>query len=57
MYLVSTRPDICFAVNTLNQHMFEPRQVHWMAAKHMLRYLHGMVGYGLRYVSIGDVKL
>jgi hypothetical protein len=57
MYLVNTRPDICFAVNTLSQHMVEPRQVHWMAAKHMLRYLHGTVGYGLRYVSGGDVKL
>jgi hypothetical protein len=57
MYLVNTRPYICFAVNTLNQHMVEPRQVHWMEAKHMLRYLHGTVGYGLRYVSSGDVKL
>ena len=25
MYLVNTRPDICFAVNTLNQHMVELR--------------------------------
>jgi hypothetical protein len=57
MYLVNTRLDICFAVNTLIQHMVEPRHVHWMATKHMLRYLHGMVGYGLRYVSSGDVKL
>jgi hypothetical protein len=57
MYLVNTRPDILFAVNTLNQHMVESRQVHWMATKHMLRYLHGIIGYGLRYVSGGDVKL
>jgi hypothetical protein len=57
MYLVNTRPDICFAVNTLTQHMVEPRLVHWMAAKLMLRYLRGTVGYGLRYVSSGDVKL
>jgi hypothetical protein len=58
MYLVNTRPDICFAVNTLSQHMVEPRQVvHWMAVKHILRYLCGTVGYGLRYVSGGDVKL
>jgi hypothetical protein len=57
MYMVNTRPDICFAVNTLSQHMVEPRQVHWMATKHMLRYLRGTVGYGLRYVSSRDVKL
>jgi hypothetical protein len=25
MYLVNTRPDICFAVNTLSQHMVEHR--------------------------------
>jgi hypothetical protein len=57
MYLVNTRLDICFAVNTLSQHMVEPKHVHWMAAKHMLRYLRGTIGYGLRYLSGGDVKL
>jgi hypothetical protein len=28
MYLVNTKPDICFAMNTLNQFMVEPRSVH-----------------------------
>jgi hypothetical protein len=56
MYLVNTRPNICFTMNTLSQHMVEPRHVHWMAAKHMLRYLRGTVAYGLRYVSSGNVK-
>ena len=41
MYLTNTRPDICFADNTLNQFMVEPRRVHWIAAKHILRYLKG----------------
>jgi hypothetical protein len=57
MYLVNTRPDICFAVNTLSQHMVEPRHVHWMEKKHMLSYLFGMVGYGLRYFLGEYVKL
>lgn len=39
MYLVNTRPDICFAVNTMSQFMCEPKKVHWVAAKHILRYL------------------
>eukprot|EP00253_Pinus_taeda_P012027 PITA_12027 len=30
MYLVNTRPDICFAVNTLCQFMVETRRVHWV---------------------------
>ena len=49
LYLVNTMPYICCAVNALSQHMVEPRQVHWVAAKHVLRYLCGIVGYGLRY--------
>jgi hypothetical protein len=57
MYLVNTIPDICFVVNTLSQYMVEPRHVHWIATKHVLRYLHGTVGYGFRYVSDGEVKL
>ena len=28
MYLVNTRPNICFSVNTLSQYMVEPRSVH-----------------------------
>ena len=41
MYLSNTRSDICFADNTLSQFMVEPRRVHWIAAKHILRYLKG----------------
>ena len=47
MYLTNTRPDICFAVNTLSQYMVDRRQVHLVAAKHVLRYLKGTIDYGL----------
>ena len=49
MYLTNTRPDVCFALNTLSQYMVEPRRVHMVAAKHVLRYLEGTIEYGLRY--------
>jgi hypothetical protein len=39
MYLTNTRPNICFAVNTLSQYLVEPRRVHLVAAKHVMRYL------------------
>ena len=39
MYLTNTRPNICFAVNTLSQYMVELRHVHLIVAKHVLRYL------------------
>ena len=35
MYLTNTRPDICFAMNTLSQYMVEPRHVHLIAVKHV----------------------
>ena len=57
MYLTNTKPDICFVVNALSQFMCEPRQIHWITAKHVLRYLRGTVGYGLRYDSECDLKL
>jgi hypothetical protein len=57
MYLVNIRLDICFVENTLNQHMVEPGDVHWMETNHMLRHLHGTVGYGLKYVLGKYVKL
>ena len=37
----NTRPDICFVVNTLSQFLVEPRRVHLVAAKHVMRYLKG----------------
>jgi hypothetical protein len=35
----------------------EPRHEHWITAKHILRYLHGTLNYGLRYASNNDVQL
>jgi hypothetical protein len=57
MYLVNTRPDICFAVNTLCQFMVEPRSVHWVGAKHVLRYIASSVDFGLDYVRGDGVNL
>ena len=42
MYLMNTRPDICFNVNTL-------RHVHLMIANHAVMYLKGTLEYGLKY--------
>jgi hypothetical protein len=56
MYLVNTRPDICFAMNTINHHMVEPRSVHMTGTKHVLRYIARTVDYGLDYIR-GGVSL
>ena len=57
MYLVNSSRDICFAVNTLSQFMVEPKRVHWAAAWHILIYVRGTVGYGLKYTRGDDVTL
>jgi hypothetical protein len=57
MYLTNTRPNICFEVNTLIQYMVEPRCVHLVATKHVLRYLKCIIDYGLRYVSDHKIRL
>jgi hypothetical protein len=57
MYLTNTRPDICFAVNTLSQFLVEPRHVHLVAAKHVMRYLKGTINCGLSYDGDHDFTL
>ncbi|XP_059075061.1 uncharacterized mitochondrial protein AtMg00810-like [Cryptomeria japonica] len=56
MYLVNTRPNICYVVNALSKFMCEPKQLHIVAAKHILRYLRRTIGYGLKYKDV-DLKL
>jgi hypothetical protein len=57
MYLVNTRPDISFVVNSLSQFMVDPRRVHWIAVKHLLSYLRGTMEYRLLYEHSGGVRL
>ena len=35
--------------------MFDPKHIHWVAAKHVLRYVRGTITYGLRYTSSSGV--
>ena len=39
----------CHAVNALSQFMSQPRQTHWIVVKNILRYIWGIVGYGMSY--------
>jgi hypothetical protein len=57
MYLVHTRPDICYALNALSQFMCEPKHIHMVDVKHILRYVQGTIAYGHRCTSSGGVML
>ncbi|XP_047942673.1 secreted RxLR effector protein 161-like [Salvia hispanica] len=55
MYLmVSTRPDIAYAVSCLSRYMSNPGHVHWEALKWLLRYLMQTANYGLCYSKCDD---
>ena len=57
MYLTNTRLHIWFAVNTLSQFLADPRHVHLIATKNVLRYLKGTVDYGFKYDANQNINL
>lgn len=52
-YLLHTRPDLSFAVGMVSRYMERPTKAHYMAVKHILRYLKGTISFGLKYTA-GD---
>ena len=57
MYLTDTRPDIFFSLNTLIQYLVQPRHVHMIATKHVMRYLKGTIEFGIYYDGNHDYIL
>jgi hypothetical protein len=51
---MNTRLDIYFS---LSQYLVEPRRVHIVVAKHMMRYLEGILDFGLYYTRYHDFRL
>ncbi|XP_024959022.1 uncharacterized protein LOC112499998 [Cynara cardunculus var. scolymus] len=57
MYLSATRPDIMYNISLISRYMSKPTELHLQAAKRILRYLRGTVGYGILYKQGGDDEL
>ncbi|GJS93535.1 retrovirus-related pol polyprotein from transposon TNT 1-94 [Tanacetum coccineum] len=53
MYLTGTRPDIMFVVSMLSRYMEHPTEMHFQAAKRVLRYIKGTMGLGILYKKGG----
>ena len=47
--MTGTRPDLCYIVTKLSQHMAKPLNSHLVMAKHVLRYLKGSIDQGLKF--------
>ena len=57
MYLTATRPDIMFVVSMLSRFMHCANELHFQAAKQIVRYVKGTVDYGIRYSHSQNFKL
>ena len=53
--MLCTRPDICYAVGIVSRYQSNPRLDHWIAVKHILKYLRRTRNYMLVY-SGGDLN-
>ncbi|XP_019420266.1 PREDICTED: uncharacterized protein LOC109330488 [Lupinus angustifolius] len=50
-YLCHSRPKIAYGVGLISRFMRDPRQSHLTAAKRIMRYLKGTIGYGIMFSS------
>lgn len=47
--MIATRPDLAFAVGLVSRYMSDPKESHWSAVKHILRYMKGTINYAICY--------
>ena len=57
MYLTTTQPDVMFMVSLINKFMDCPNELHLQATKRTLRYLKGIIGFGVFYKEGGSEEL
>ncbi|XP_034707553.1 uncharacterized mitochondrial protein AtMg00810-like [Vitis riparia] len=57
MYLTATKPDIMFSVSLLSRFMHCASEVHFQAAKRIVRYIKATTNYGIKYSCYQNFKL
>jgi len=57
LYLTATRPDILYVTSLLSRFMQSPSQIHFGAAKRILKYLRGTIDYNIWYRPSANAKL
>ena len=56
MYLMNcTKPDIAYAVGRLSRYTQSPNQDHWTVVRRILKYLRGVINYGLCFSRFPSV--
>ncbi|XP_022154407.1 uncharacterized protein LOC111021684 [Momordica charantia] len=57
MYLTSTRPDIMYTVSVLSRFLHCASKNHMVAGKRVLRYLKGLLSFGIKYNKVENFEL
>eukprot|EP00253_Pinus_taeda_P019475 PITA_19475 len=57
LYLTHSRPDLSYEVGAVSRYMQEPHELHWNAAKLILRYVQGTITFGIHYVAGNALNL
>ncbi|GKC40861.1 zinc finger, CCHC-type containing protein [Tanacetum coccineum] len=53
--MISTRPDIAYAIGRLSRFASNPSRQHWKAITRVFKYLRGTINYGLSYMEYPSV--
>jgi len=57
MYLTTTKLDIMYVVSLLSRYMHCASEIHFQAAKRILRYVKGTIDYGIRFSQVKSFNL
>nr|GEV56057.1 retrovirus-related Pol polyprotein from transposon TNT 1-94 [Tanacetum cinerariifolium] len=57
LYLIATRPDIMFATSLLSRFMHNSSRIRMGVGKRILRYLHGIKDFGIKFEKNADINL
>ena len=57
MYLTITKPDIIHVVSLLSRYMHCASEIHFEAAKRILRYIKGIANYGIKFSQVEKFNL
>ena len=57
LYLTHSRPNLSYVVGAVSRYMQEPHELHWNAAKRILRYVQGTITYGIHYAANFSLNL
>ena len=52
MYLTATRPDIVHVVSLLSRYMHCASEIHLQATKRIVRYIKGIIDFGIKFKQV-----